>query len=98
MNESRSIGSFQVSIYHRSSIEALAEYVGMGPEWRLQPVLRAPVGDLSYSVRVDTVWVDLLNSFQDRIEQEVEGLSTIIKFGDTLQLQETFRVVIHANL
>lgn len=97
-HESRSSGSFRVNVYHCSSTESVAEYLGTGAEWRLRFALRAPIGDETYTVRVDTVWVDLLQGDQDRIEQDVEGLATIVKFGDTMQLRETFRVVVEINL
>ena len=98
LNNPRSIGSFRVSIYHRISPESVREYRGAGAEWQLKSTLSVPIDDESYTVRVDTVWVDLLQGDQDRIEREVEGLCTIIKFGDTMQLREPFRVVIEVSL
>jgi len=35
-----------------------------------------------------------LRGNEERTEQEVDGLCTIVKFGDTLQLRKPFRVVI----
>ena len=98
LNNPRSIGSFRVSIYHRSSPESVREYRGTGAEWQLKATLSVPFDDESYTVRIDTVWVDLLQGNDDRVEQEVEGLSTIIKFGNTMQLREPFRVVIEVGL
>ena len=60
--------------------------------------MSVPFYDESYTVRVSTVWVDLLETDENRIEQEVEGLCTIIKFGNTLQIREPFRVVVEINL
>ena len=98
LNNPRSIGAFRVNVYHHSSTDPVAEYVGTGAEWRLKSVLRAPIGEYSYSVSVDSVWVELLQGQQNHIEEEVEGLCTIIKFGDTMQLREPFRVVVEINL
>jgi hypothetical protein len=97
-DESRSIGSFRVNVYHRSSADPVADFVGTGDEWRLRSSLRTPIIDETYTVRVDGVWSDLLQGDQDRIEQDIEGLATIVKFGDTMQLREPFRVVIEINL
>jgi hypothetical protein len=97
-DETRSIGSFRVNVYHRSSADPVAQYVGTGDEWRLRSSLRTPIVDETYTVRVDGVWSDLLQGDQDRIEQDVEGLATIVKFSNTMQLREPFRVVIEINL
>ncbi len=98
LNHPRSIGSFRVNIYHGVSTDSIREYVGAGTEWQLESTLRIPIDDESYTVRIDTVWAKLLQGDEDRIEQEVEGLCTIVKFGDTMQLREPFRVVIEVNL
>lgn len=98
LNDLRSIGSFRVSIYHGNSTDSIRQYVGTGAEWQLESTLSVPFYDESYTVRIDTVWVDLLKGDENRIEQEVDGLCTIIKFGDTMQLREPFRVVIEVNL
>ena len=90
----RSIGSFRVSVYQGKSAEAVREYEGVGAEWKLRSSLSIPADDESYTVRIDTVWVDLLRGNEERTEQEVDGLCTIVKFGDTLQLRKPFRVVI----
>ena len=97
LNNPRSIGSFRVSIYHRSSTESVNEFHGVGAEWQLKSMLSVPFDDESYTVRIDTVWADLLQRDEDRVEQEVEGLCTIVKFGDTMQLREPFRVVIEVG-
>jgi len=96
-DQPRYIGSFRVNVYHGNSTEPLAEHVGTGDEWRVKPLLSVPLDDESYSVRVDTVWGDLLRGSRDHIEQQVEGLCTIVKFGDTMQLREPFRVVVEVN-
>ena len=98
LNHPRSIGYFRVNIYHRGSTDSIHEHVGAGAEWQLESTLRIPIADESYTVRIDTVWAKLLQGDEDRIEQEVEGLCTIVKFGDTMQLRERFRVVIELNL
>ena len=94
----RSIGDFRLGIYHYGSTDPIREYVGTGDEWQLESVLSVPYFDHSYSVRIDCVFVELLRSSEDRLEEEVEGLCTIIKFGDTMQLREPFRVVVEVNL
>lgn len=96
-NNPRPIGSFRVSISHRSSSDSLREHEGIGDEWEVYSTLRIPFSDESYTVRIETVWVDLLEGQSDRIEKEVDGLCTIFKFGDTMQLREPFRVVIEIN-
>ena len=93
----RSIGSFPLCLYHHSSTESLRVYEGVGAEWLFQSKLSVPIHDVSYTVRIDTVFVDLLRGNESRIEQKVEGLCTIIKFGDKLQLREPFRVVIEVD-
>lgn len=98
LNNPRLIGSYRVSIFHRSSTDSVREHVGTGDEWQLRPTLSVPFRDESYTVRVDAAWVELFQGTADRVEQEVEGLCTIIKFGDTMQLREPFRVVIEINL
>ena len=99
MHDPRLIGSFRVSIYHRSSTEPVREFDGVGADqWQRQPTLSVPFNDESYTVRIDTVWADFLQTDEDRLEQEVEGLCTIVKFGDTMQLREPFRVVIEVGL
>ena len=94
----RTIGSFRVSVYFRNATKSVREYEGVGAEWQLRSTLSVPTDDESYTVRIDTIWVELLQGDADRIEQEVEGLCTIIKFGDTMQLRKPLRVVIEVNL
>ena len=94
----RTPGRFRVSIFLGSSKESLNEYVGVGEEWRDFDIIKARHVDESYSVHVDTVWVHLLRGSDLRIEEEVVGLCTIIKWGNTLQLKEAFRVVIETEL
>ena len=96
--EGRTIGSFRVSVYHRSSRDPLNWHAGTGDEWKLKPVISVAIFDQSYSVRVSTVWADLLAGTANRIEQNVEGLCTITKFGAPLQLRESCRVVIEIDL
>ena len=96
--EDPTIGSFRVSVYHRSSPDPLNGYADTGDEWMLKPVVSVAIFDQSYSVRVSTVWADLLAGTSNRIEQDVEGLCTIVKFGDTMQLRDSCRVVIEINL
>jgi hypothetical protein len=94
----RSIGSFRLRLYHHSSTESVREYEGVGAEWHLQSTLSVSIYDVSYTVRINTVFVDLLRANESRIEQKVEGLCTVRKFGDWLQLREPFRVVIEVDL
>jgi hypothetical protein len=96
-SDSSSIGSFRVSVYHRNSTDVVREFEGVGAEWQLRSTLSIPTDDESFAVRIDTVWADLLQGDEDRIEREVEGLCTIVKFGDTMQLRKPFRVVIEIN-
>lgn len=91
---SDSLKSFRVSIFHRNSKETLRTQSGTGEEWKADPVVTVPIRDESYSIRLSTVWVDLFESGLNRIEQDVDGLCTIIKWGDTMQLREPCRVVI----
>ena len=94
----RAIGSFRVNVYDRSSPDPLNSYAGTADEWQLKPVISVAIGDQSYSVRVSTVWADLLQGTSNRIEQNVDGLCTIVKFGNLMQLRESCRVVIEINL
>ena len=97
-DELRSIGSFHLCLYHHSSTESVREFEGIGTEWLLQPTLSVPIYDESYTVRIDTVFVDLLRGRESRIEQKVDGLCSVRKFGDWLQLREQFRIVIEVDL
>ena len=98
MNEHDRIGSFRVRVYHRSSREPLNSFSGTGDEWMLKPVISVAILDESYSVRVSAVWAGLLAGESNQIEQNVDGLCTIVKFGKTMQLREPCRVVIEINL
>ncbi len=73
----------------------MREYDGAGQH---KSTLSVPFDDESYTLRIDTVWADLLQGDEVRIEQQVEGLCTIVKFGDTMRLREPFRVVIEVDL
>ncbi len=97
-DELRSIDSFRLCLYHHSSTEPVREYEGVGAEWRLQSTLGVSICDVSYTVRIDTVFVDLLRGNEPRIEQEVDGVCTVRKFGGWLKLREPFRVVIELDL
>ena len=44
------------------------------------------------------MFVDLVRGNESRIEQIVDGLCSVRKFGDWLQLREPFRVVIEVDL
>ncbi|MFT4557828.1 MAG: hypothetical protein ACKVII_06655 [Planctomycetales bacterium] len=96
-DELRAIGSFRVSLFHHSSTEPVRGFDGVGAEWQLQPILSVSIYDVSYSVRIDTVFVDLLRGSESRIEQKVDGLCTVRKFGEALQLREPIRVVIEVD-
>ena len=97
-DELRSIGHFRARVYHHSSTDPVREYAGTGAEWRLTDVLSVPIFEHSYSVRTDCVFVVLLRGDQDHLEEEVEGVCTITKFGKPLTLREPFRVVVEVNL
>jgi len=56
--------------------------------------LSVATDDESYVVHVDIVWMNLLAGDQNRTEETVDGLCTIIKWGDTMQLRKSFRLVI----
>jgi hypothetical protein len=92
-----STGFYRLNVFHGNATEPLAERIGTVDHWRLNPVIRVRFGDLSYSVRVDSLLSSLPQDCKERIEQHVDGLCTIVKFGDTMQLRETFRVVIEVN-
>jgi 2-phosphoglycerate kinase len=97
-DELRAIGAFRLCLYHHSSTESVREFEGVGAEWHLQPTLSVSIYDVSYAVRIDTVFVDLVRGNESRIEQIVDGLCSVRKFGDWLQLREPFRVVIEVDL
>lgn len=97
-DELRAIGSFRVSLFHHGSREPVREHEGVGAEWRLQPTVSVSIHDVSYTVRIDTVFVDLLRGSDSVIERKVDGLCTVRKFGQALQLRETIRVVIELDL
>jgi hypothetical protein len=94
----RTPGRFRVSIFLGSSKESLNEHVGIGEEWRDADILKARHLDDSYSVHVGSVWVKLLSGSDLCIEEEVVGFCTIIKWSNTLQLKQPFRVVIETEL
>ena len=87
-----------MSVFRGNLNESIRQYEGTGAEWKLQPNLSTPFYDESYSVGVTNAWIELLERGVDRYEEDVEGFCTIIKFGDTMQLRETFLVLIETDL
>lgn len=97
----RSIPAFRVDVFApnaRSKDKALNGYEGVGDEWQTRSTLSVFYDDESFTVSLDDMWLALLNSpGLDRVEREVTGLCTIVKWGNTMQLKREFRVVIQLS-
>ncbi len=94
----RTIPAFRLDVYGPHGGPALNGYGGVGDEWRLRDTVSVHHRDESYSVSVVDLWLSLLASPDlQRIEREVVGRCTIVKWGDTMQLTATFRVVIELD-
>ena len=93
------IGAFRIAIYELNSEEELNGFDGVGDEWRLHDSISVRVADESYSVDVGSVWGELLQTPDLRkVEKQVTGRRTIVKFGNTMQLTHPLRVVIETRL
>ena len=50
--------------------------------------------ETSYVVNISDAMLAILGSSETRLVREVEGLCTIVKFGNTMQLRQPFQVVV----
>lgn len=67
---------------------------GNGEEWKDYLRVRVPGFDGAVSVSLENFWSAVLGQRLESAESEVTGLETIVKFGGTMQLKETFTAVI----
>lgn len=91
------VGHFRVDV-HRRGRTPLRSFVGTGDEWKARPFLSVSHQEDSFEVPIGDVWAELLEGSQNHIDRTIVGLCTIIKFGQTMQLREQFRVVIQIRL
>ena len=96
MTAGEPVGRYRLRVFHRSEREALADLEGRGEQWRDWAVVRVRALDDRFTLRLEGVWAALLEGGGGPLDVELEGLCTVVKFGDTLQLRETFRVLAEA--
>ena len=70
---------------------------GVGDERLAYSVVRRPGFDGSITVRLEDAWRRVIEGRLPRLAAPVTGLETIVKFGKTMQLRESFTVVIEAE-
>ena len=85
---------FRIIVYEGSSTEAAATYENDLTSWADYEGLRMPGFDGSYSLSLSGLWAEFFAKDHAAVEQVLTGYETIVKFGDTMQLKQAFRVTI----
>lgn len=91
--------SFVLTAYEgsRTSGEAVWEEKGTGDDWQKLDALRLPGFDGRVHLSLSDFWSAALADGGPRFEQQIEGLETIVKFGNTQQLRTLYTVVLEAG-
>lgn len=91
--------SFLLNIYagRNATEEALWQEQGKGADWQKLDAIRLPGFDGRVHLPLVGFWAAALAARQPRFEQQVEGLETIVKFGDTMQLRTVYTAVLEAQ-
>lgn len=77
-----------------NSSEAAAVCEGDLDDWKRYEQLKMPGFDGSYSLSLSGLWAEFFENGHVPVEHVVTGYETIVKFGDTMQLKQDFRVTI----
>ena len=90
---------FDLKIYKgkRTEFNPECEVSGEGEEWAKYSRLSFPGFDGSIKLSLEDVWHHVINNQIESHQQQVEGLESIVKFGDVMQLKEIYTVVIRAS-
>lgn len=91
--------SFLLSVYEgsHSSGEALWTEEGKTGDWQKLDALSLPGFDGRVHLPLGDFWLAALATPVARFEEQIEGLETIVKFGDTQQLRTRYTVVLEAE-
>lgn len=81
----------------RNSGEAVWQEEGTGNDWQKLDALRLPGFDGRVHLSLSGFWSAALANRSVRFEQQIEGLETIMKFGNTQQLRTLYTVVLDAT-
>ena len=85
---------FRLTVFEGNSTEAAAVHEDETGSWGQYERLRLPGFDGSYSLSLSGLWAAFFESGQTRVEQTLTGYETIVKFGNTMQLKQEFRVTV----
>lgn len=91
--------SFVLTVFEgsRTSGEATWEEEGTGADWQKLEALRLPGFDGRVHLPLSGFWPAAFADCSPRFEQQIEGLETIVKFGNTQQLRTLYTVVFEAT-
>lgn len=91
--------SFVLAAYEgsKTSGEAVWEEKGAGDDWQKFDALRLPGFDGRVHLSLSDFWPAALADRRSRFEQQIEGLETIVKFGNAQQLRTLYTVVLEAK-
>lgn len=87
-------GRFRLTVFEGSNTEAAAVYENELRDWGKYERLRLPGFDGSYSLSLSGLWAAFFANEQMPIEHTLTGYETIVKFGNTMQLKQDFRVTV----
>lgn len=91
--------SYVLSIYDGSTAagEPLRIEQGQGDDWQQLTVMSLYGFSGSATLKLHEFWQAALTAASPRFEQQVEGLETIVKFGNTMQLRPEYTLVLEAE-
>ncbi len=91
--------SFLLSVYKGGQATGEAEWTAQGAndDWQHMSALRLPGFDGRVHLALSDFWQAAIADGSPRFEQQVEGLETIVKLGDTMQLRSRYTVVLEAT-
>lgn len=85
---------FRLTVFQGNSTDAADVHEDDVGNWGHYERLRLPGFDGSYSLSLSGLWAAYFENGQTRIEQTLTGYETIVKFGNTMQLKQNFRVIV----
>lgn len=91
------VAEFYVEVSSKRTVgEVGAEYerTGSGKDWQQCMRLSFEGFNNSRILSLDDIWRDLIENKKTKFTGEVLALETIVKFGDTMQLETPYKVQI----
>ena len=95
MPDAKKLKAFTLRVFPAGLVngESAVEYEGAVDEWHDYRQIKQPGFDGSQTIHLNDLWLQVFSQYPEKIQMDVVGYETIVKYNNTQQLTEKFTVL-----